>query len=211
MTHSSFVIVIILCLGPLLAFAQTNDGSTIPGDETIQNIAQSNTKPIDQKEKVKGKFKANWHLPYPNPYRAGIYSMVLPGAGQIYNKKYWKLPIVWGGFGALIYSVDYNKTQRDRFDEAYGASAVGLPNEFEGVLNTQALRNYRDKFSKQLQLTYIGFVALYVVTALDAYVDAHLKSFDIGDDLSLHLNPTITPEINTGRFSPGLGVVLRFE
>ncbi len=201
--------ILFLLLLPIFGWSQVS--SEIPTGTVNEDVPdiQGSAAPV-KKEKKKGQFKANWNQPYPNPYRAGIYSMVIPGAGQIYNKKYWKVPIVWGGFAGLIYSLDYNKSQRDRFDEAYGASVVGLPHEFEDVLSTQALKSYRDKFNKQLQLTYVGFVALYALTALDAYVDAHLKSFDISESLSLHVRPQFQVSSANAIPAPGLAVVIPF-
>lgn len=145
-----------------------------------------------KKPKQKGQFKTNWKLSYPNPYRAGVYSLILPSAGQFYNKRYWKMPIVWGGFYTLFYLVDYNKTNRDRFQTALGQRLLGVDDEFKDVIfNVEGLRRRRNYFDKNLQLTYIGFFGLYALTALDAYVDAHLKNFDIGDDLSFYITPDV--------------------
>ena len=153
--------------------------------------------------------KANWALPYPNPYRAGVYSLILPSAGQIYNKRYWKLPLVWGGFAGLVYAVRYNKREYNRFNEAYGAEIAGEPHEFELFnVTADALRRQRNSFDKNLQTSYVGFVAMYALTALDAYVDAHLKNFDISDDLSLNVSTT---EYNGWQreIQPALSLVLK--
>jgi len=168
--------------------------------------AQRNEPPVPREappqvktKKEKGRFKANWKLPYPNPYRAAVYSLALPSAGQFYNKRYWKAPIVWGGFVALVISVDFNKTQRERFETAYGLELAGKPHEFTGIVSgSEPLRRRRNLYDKNLQLTYIGFVGLYALTALDAYVDAHLKAFDIDDDLSLSIKPVFNGRNNSG-------------
>ncbi len=180
--------------------------ASIPAEKKAKKSKSKKAK--EPKEK---NFKKNWQLPYPNPYRAGIYSMMLPSAGQFYNRKYWKMPIVWGAFGGLIYAVDFNKKGRDRFNEAYGKSVKNLPHEFSDFpgITPEALRRQRNSYSKNLQLTYIGFVAMYALTAIDAYVDAHLKSFDISDDISLLVHPVVSPAPSTP-LSPGLGLSVHF-
>ncbi len=165
-------------------------------------IEHTDTIVVEKKVRQKGQFKAKWKLPYPNPYRAGIYSLAFPGAGQIYNKRYWKAPIVWGGFAALVYVADYNRDLRDRFKTAFGQRQAGEEDEFVNVIrDAETLRRLRNSAEKNLQTTYIGFVALYALNALDAYVDAHLKNFDIGDDLTLTVGPS--------KNSIGLAIALR--
>ena len=115
------------------------------------------------------------------------------------------MPFVVGGFAGLVYSVDFNKTNYNRLNIAYGASVKGQPHEFEGQ-TTDAIKRQRDLYNKNLQLTYVGFVGLYALTALDAYVDAHLKNFDISDDLSLNIT-TVTQGGFASSVSPGLGLV----
>ncbi len=174
--------------------------------QTTLSGGESNETVQVQPKKTKGYFKIAWRQPYPNPYRAGIYSLILPSAGQFYNRRYWKMPIVWGGFAALVVSVDYNKGFRDRFETAYGLSVVGLEHEFTGLIrDSETLRRYRNSHDKNLQLSYVGFFGLYALTALDAYVDAHLKNFDIDDNLSLSIRPVFNGVHQSG---VGLGLVL---
>ncbi|NND07667.1 MAG: hypothetical protein HKN87_14925 [Saprospiraceae bacterium] len=209
------VFIFLLLLLPVLAIGQQD---TIKTHETRESVGDVQV-PIPRKKAKRKKsktpkeknFKKNWALPYPNPYRAGIYSMILPSSGQIYNKRYWKVPIVWGAFGGLIYLVGFNKEERDRFDEAYGKSVRNLPHEFSDFpgITPDALRNQRNLAAKNLQLTYIGFVAMYALTALDAYVDAHLKSFDINDDISMQLKPVFL-DSPSAEIVAGLGLRLSF-
>ncbi len=190
-----FAIILLLglsCLTPVSA--QNTSG---PQSSPAQEI---------QSKKQKGYFKTAWRLPYPNPYRAGIYSLVIPGTGQLYNKRYWKAPIVWGGFAALVYAVDYNKMWRNRFETAYGLGLIGMEHEFTGVIrDNETLRRYRNSYDKNLQLSYVGFFGMYLLNALDAYVDAHLKAFDIDDDLSLSVRPVFN---GTHQSGIGLGIFL---
>ncbi|MCB0688628.1 MAG: hypothetical protein KDC53_18950 [Saprospiraceae bacterium] len=152
-----------------------------------------------QRQKNKEYIKIAWKQPYPNPYKAALSSMILPGVGQIYNKRYWKAPIVWGGFYGLVVAVKFNKDYRQRFETAYELQLADKPHEFTGIINdSETLRRYRNKYDKQLQTTYVGFVALYALNVIDAYVDAHLKNFDIGDDLGFSISPVSSSGIGLG-------------
>lgn len=212
-TMSRYIVLVLLLTAPMLAGAQQD---TIPAATGIQGTTSEKVTTTKRERRAKAKkskppkeknFKKNWALPYPNPYRAGIYSMILPSAGQFYNKRYWKVPIVWGAFGGLVYLVGFNKDQRDRFNDAYGKSVRNLQHEFSDFpgITADALRNQRNLAAKNLQLTYIGFVAMYALTALDAYVDAHLKSFDITDDISMQIKPVLLGGLNSD-LSAGLGL-----
>ncbi|MDH3245698.1 MAG: DUF5683 domain-containing protein, partial [Saprospiraceae bacterium] len=93
------ILMIALVTIPLMSIAQQRQVPAQSSDERIQQERD------EIREKQKGRFKANWKKPYPNPVRAGIYALALPGAGQIYNKRYWKLPLVWGAVGGVIYAI----------------------------------------------------------------------------------------------------------
>lgn len=212
-TMLRYIVLYIFLTASLSVGAQQD---TFPSEVGIQGTAleEISTSKKERGAKVKKKkppkeknFKKNWAIPYPNPYRAGIYSMILPSSGQFYNKRYWKLPIVWGAFGGLVYLVGFNKDQRDRFNDAYGKSVRNLEHEFTDFpgITSDALRNQRNLAAKNLQLTYIGFVAMYALTALDAYVDAHLKSFDISDDISMQIKPVLLGGSNSN-LSAGVGL-----
>jgi hypothetical protein len=189
-----------ICLFSLLYLA----GPTL-AQTTTTDQGSPNPELADQQKK-KGYFKIAWRQPYPNPYRAAIYSLVLPGSGQIYNKRYWKAPIVWGGFVALVKLVQINKAGKNRFGTAYGLRVAGLEDEFVGIIrDAETLRRIRNSYDKNLQLSYVGFFGMYAITALDAYVDGHLKSFDMNEDLSL----TIKPMLNANQNGIGIGLVLR--
>ena len=95
---------------------------------------------------------------------------------------------------------------RDQFSTAYGLAVVGLEHEFTGrIRDAETLRRFRNSYDKNLQLSYVGFFGMYAISALDAYVDGHLKSFDMNEDLSL----TIKPMLNGNQTGIGIGLVLR--
>lgn len=150
---------------------------------------------------------------YINPKKAAILSLALPGAGQAYNKRWWKLPLVYGAIGGMVYAIDFNQGLYRRFRDALKLELADQPHEFTGtgIGSANALRSLRDEYDRNTQLSYIGTVVLYGVIAVEAFVDAHLLDFDIDDDLSLHLQPTVQPvprELGLG--SAGVAIVVQF-
>lgn len=152
---------------------------------------------------------------YPNPKKAAIMSLVVPGAGQVYNKGIWyvKVPVIYGALGGIVYLIDFNQSRYRRFRDAYRLKLQDEPHEFTGTRldNTNTLRVLRDNYDKNTQLSYVGLVAVYALQSVEAFVNAHLNSFDINDDLSLQLQPNFDTDLITGQSAIGVGVVLRFE
>jgi hypothetical protein len=155
-------------------------------------------------------------LPFkPNPTRAVIYSAIFPGAGQIYNRKYWKLPLVYGGFMGFMYAVTWNNKNYQDYRQAYFDVMTDDPNGDPGSWHTSwqsfvpagrdvasyltdtnfqsRLKNGRDFYRRYRDLSIILTAAWYLICMADAYVDAQLFDFDISPDLSLHLEPVLTP------------------
>lgn len=155
-------------------------------------------------------FKRIWNAPYPSPGKAALLSAVIPGAGQAYNKDYWKIPVIYGLAGGLVYLLHDNRKNYIEFRDAYKAkvdqdtSTIDIyPN-----LSASSLENVRNFYDKNLQWTYIGLFALYVLNASEAFVDAHLVSFDVADDLSLHLSPSLQ-YLGSNKAYGGLSISLR--
>lgn len=146
-----------------------------------------------------------------SPKRAAIYSAVLPGLGQVYNKKYWKVPIVYAGFGGLGYGFfwnhgyfkDYRDALRLRYDDDPNTN-----DEFTQYSDADlvTLKNYYQRYR---DLCVIGMVALYTLQVLDATVDAHLYYFDVSDDLTMRLQPALysSPRGMAG----GIGIQIGFR
>ena len=147
---------------------------------------------------------------YPIPKKAALFSIV-PGGGQIYNKRWWKLPLVYGAFGGLIYSIDYNQGRYRRLRDALQLKRMDMDHEFTGtsIDSEQALLSLRDEFDKNTQLSYIGLVFVYLLQSMEAYVDAHLKNFDVSDDLSLQLKPQM--EVIPALGQPVMGIGLSID
>lgn len=194
-----------------LAWGQTTPSRTQPTpSERDPTISETVT------PKEKGRFKKNWKQPYPNPVRAGIYGLVIPGAGQFYNKRYWKVPLVWGAVGGVVYWADFSAKQYNRFNTAYGLRLASErtntepTDEFVGIAqSSDALKTVRDRHDKNRQTGIIAVIAVHALQALEAYVDAHLRNFDIDDDLSLQLRPVLDGSNHSGTYV-GIGLVASF-
>lgn len=162
----------------------------------------------------------------PSPKKAMIYSLIFPGLGQIYNRKYWKLPIVYGGFMGVAYAVswngglygDYKKAYKDIVLNPYGTNSwhnfVSNPNE---VLNNPSLlqqqkdrlKRQRDYFRRNRDLAIIVGVGLYVLCLIDAYVDASLYNFNVSPNLSMSATPTMWQD-NAYSSKPVIGLQCSF-
>lgn len=134
------------------------------------------------------------------PKKALLWS-IIPGGGQIYNRRWWKLPIVYGAFAGMIGVADFNQTNFNRFRNALEAECFGLEqppcepatHEFTGVFNVSSLRSLRDSYDRNRQLAYLGIFIVYVLQGVEAFADAHLRTFDIEDDLGLRIQPEFLP------------------
>ena len=185
--------------------------------------------PVDA-EKAFGKnvtaAKVGWSRFQPDPNRALWLSLVFPGAGQIYNRKYWKLPIIYGGFLGCTYAFLWNQQMYKDYSQAYldimdddpntdsyldmlppRYDITGREEQFKKIFKNKKnfYRRYRD-------LSAFCFVGVYLLSVVDAYVDAHLSEFDITPDLSLQLEPAVIRQ-QTGSCSShayGVGCALKF-
>ncbi|MBS1583759.1 MAG: hypothetical protein JST66_16290 [Bacteroidetes bacterium] len=126
------------------------------------------------------------------PARAAIYSAILPGAGQVYNRKYWKVPIVLAGLGTCYYFIQDNTKQYDRYKDAYLDVINGRADEFERRYSADQLRNVADTYHRWRDLSYVAISLVYVLNVVDASVDAYFVRFDVSEDLSLDLRPSLS-------------------
>lgn len=148
------------------------------------------------------------------PKKAALFSAVLPGAGQLYNRRYWKAPIVWGALGTSTYFIIDNHQQYNYWRAAYLDRLVD-PNVHLGteldIYSDDNLRTISDVYRRQRDFSYIITGILYTLQVIEASVDAHFLHFDDGNDLSLRVSPTFLQ--NTASFSttsPGLRLTLKF-
>lgn len=148
-------------------------------------------------------------------HRASVYSAILPGLGQAYNKKYWKLPVIYAGFGTLAYFGVMNTREYRKFREAFNYVNSGdtsfIDNDYAIKYGLNSLRQGRDYYRRNVELTYILGVALYLLNIVDAAVDAHLMYFDVSDDLSMQLQPVLLPPSPGAPINGGLSLTFRFK
>ena len=141
----------------------------------------------------------------PDPKRALWLSLVIPGAGQIYNKKYWKLPIIYGGFIGCTYALLWNQQMYKDYSQAYidimddvpntasylkmlplGYDITGKEEQFKNIF-----KHKKDFYRRYRDLSIFAFIGVYLISVIDAYVDAQLSTFDISKDLSMKVEPAV--------------------
>jgi hypothetical protein len=154
-----------------------------------------------------------------SPHKATIYSALLPGLGQIYNKKYWKLPILYGGIGVTVYAIGWNTGQYNDYKDAYVDFSKFVEYKYQpegGTIPEPTSKRYekldpdrdfsstsvsdddwykirfkngKDKYKRDRDMSYIILFGVYVLNIIDATVDAHFTNFNINDDLSMSVQP----------------------
>ena len=130
-----------------------------------------------------------------SPKKAAIYSAVIPGSGQIYTKKYWKVPIIYGGLVTSAYFVNDNNNQ---YNEYRDAALLSYETGEEQLGYTYSeLIILKDHYKRNREISYFSFVGVYILNIIDASVNAHLFHFDVSDDISLNIRPYSTFS-NTG-------------
>jgi len=141
----------------------------------------------------------------PDPGKATWAGIVFPGGGQIYNHKYWKLPIVYGGFLGCAYALNWNNQMYSDYSQAYldimdddpGTASYEdfLPPRYNVEANRDYLervfKNRKDNYRRQRDLSIFCFIGVYLISVIDAYVDAELSNFDISEDLSVQVRPSV--------------------
>ena len=178
-----------------LSFGQSDSTNTVISSEQVDSIQNLITTPTVKKKK--GNFVSRYFKKdYPSPRKAVILTAILPGLGQIYNKKHWyiKLPLIYGAFGGLIYGITDNRKRYLSLKREHRFIVDGLDcttSIYEGLVSAEVLKNARDQRWKWMQMSYIGIGLAYILTAAEAYSTAHLLSFDVSDDLSLQLKPSV--------------------
>lgn len=159
------------------------------------------------------KKKRDWATWRPDTKRAMWLALVLPGAGQIYNRKYWKLPIIYGGFVGCAYAITWNNQMYHDYSQAYMDIMDDDPNtqSYNQFLHLGAtidasnierykeiFRKRKDKYRRWRDMGTFVMIGIYAFSVIDAYVDASLSEFDISDDLTLRVEPTM---LNDNRYN----------
>ncbi len=146
-----------------------------------------------------------------SPRLATWMSVIVPGAGQFYNKKYWKIPIIYAAGGALVYSTLQNSNGYHSFLNAYNHLYENPDSPMEGYedYSLEQLKSVKDQYRRYRDLSVIGLVLLYTMNIVDATVDGYFFDYDVGDDLSLRIEPSIMNtyyHANTFRASQQFGL-----
>ena len=128
--------------------------------------------------------------------KASILSAIIPGAGQVYNKKYWKVPIIYATLASSIYFVQDNQSNLDKYKNAYISRSNGENDAYSDVYNDSQLLTIVNYYERNRDVSYIVTAAIYLLNIVDASVDAHLFDFDISDDLSINCSPKLINTIN---------------
>ena len=215
--------------GILTASAQKDSISTAwpkrvvetPPDKAVETLIDSVSQILPKADSVAAVDmrkieKRDWATWTPDPNRALWLALVIPGGGQIYNRKYWKLPIIYGGMMGCIYALTWNNMMYRDYSQAYLDIMDSDPttqsyNKFLhlGATITQAneerykklFKSRKDKYRRWRDMSMFCLIGVYALSVIDAYVDAELSEFDISKDLSLKVAPTVIPGGST--FSSG--------
>lgn len=152
--------------------------------------------------------------------KATTLSTICPGAGQIFNKSYWRVPIVIGGMASTIYTIDWNNRGYKRFKTAYALCVDykknpekypnGSPDEFRGAYSDTFLKNLKDSYRRNRDLCILLTAGVYILQIIDAHVDAHLQDYDISDDLSMNFEPYVDCSAVESKPVFGLNLNLNF-
>lgn len=149
-----------------------------------------------------------------SPARAALFSAVLPGLGQAYNGKYWKVPIVYAGMGTSVFFILDNRKNYRHYRDNYLAEVDTDPNTnstLDSNFTSEFLREQADQYRQWMELSYVVLAGFYILNIVDASVDAHLSTFDVSDDLSLRVAPSMFPAMGTDRMYMGFSLQLNFK
>lgn len=162
----------------------------------------------------------------PDPNRAMWLSLLFPGLGQVYNRRYWKLPIVVGGFVGLGYATTWNNRMYTDYTKAYRDAMDNDPStksymdfypptykeeDIDMAWLKRALKSKKDYYRRNKELCVISMVGMYLLCVVDAYVDASLMNFDISEDLSMQVKPAVLDSRFTEKKLPAMGVQCAFS
>lgn len=193
-----------------------NTSAQVAPDSTTQNVVASDTilAVIDPLPKTatdstpvaplkQQKFE-------PKPKKAGMYSAILPGSGQFYNRQYWKVPAIYVGVAAAGYFINFNLTNYQKYRKAYYSRIDNDPTTTDPDADTKKyttenLKQLQDQYRKWLDMTVLFTALGYTVQVIDAIASAHLRNFDISRDISLRIQPVAYPNF------VGIGLAANFK
>jgi hypothetical protein len=212
-----FLFVAVVFVMPVLVVAQRKDSLAVKDSLVVKDSTGAITPLTKIKADTSAAKKDSAHKRVFSPRKAAIYSAILPGAGQFYNKKYWKMPIAWVAVGIPIYQFIDNKKWYDRAKyallliannttdlDSLGKVHPNLQYFVQNKAQTTVL-NFRNDVRKNMDYSILFTLLMWGLNVLDATVDAHLKGFNVSDDLTLYLKPALLPG-NAAGFSLVLNI-----
>lgn len=210
MKKIAYIILSALMLMPVAIDAQEDSARIIiPTEDTIkveETLTHEDSMQLTVTTDSLKKHKRDWATWRPDPKRALWLALVLPGAGQIYNRKYWKLPIFYGGMVGCVYAITWNNQMYHDYSQAYMDIMDNDPNtqsyneflhlgatinESNKTRYQELFRKRKDRYRRWRDLASFAMIGVYALSVIDAYVDASLSDFDISEDLSLHIEPAV--------------------
>ncbi|MBK8966128.1 MAG: DUF5683 domain-containing protein [Saprospiraceae bacterium] len=210
------LIVLLSFFSASLGRAQQPDSLSVPVDTLASPVVDTPAVEPDTAAGARkpGFIRRIFTKDYPNPKTAVLLSLALPGAGQAYNKRWWKLPIVYGVLGGITYFEIDNIREYKRLRDNYKWVVDGDPNTNPteapyNQLDATSLKQYRDQWRRYVEQTSLFLGLAYILTATEAFVDAHLGRFDVSDDLSFRVQPRFQAS-PAGQPVLGIGLTLQF-
>ncbi|UYZ63380.1 DUF5683 domain-containing protein [Hymenobacter weizhouensis] len=197
---------VLLAVLPLARFAHAQIVTTGPDSARVAPAQDARTDSLRRTERLLG-FRVT------RPQKAAILAAAVPGAGQLYNRRYWKLPLVYGALGGTGYGLYFYQIRYKEYVRGKQARENGQPDPGPRSSQETSVQNVQNGivFYRRKRDTFIAYTALaYTLTILDALVDAHLRDFDVSEDLSLRIDPTLLPPAG-GSVRPQAGVALTLQ
>lgn len=205
------------CTGISVCSAQETTSVTASEQVVTDTLSKKQQRKAARKQR-KDSIRLNREINPLAPAKAAFYSAILPGLGQIYNRSYWKVPLVYGAIGTGMYFYINNTNEYNRYRDAYKSRLAGFQNdEFYDINNSgiipgspdvsdEALRNAQEFYQRNRDLSLLITVGLYALNIIDANVEAHLKQYNVNEDLSF--KPYIEQDQTT--FNTNFGLTLNF-
>lgn len=184
------LLLILLLLVSLQGFTQTVQDSVLVVQDTV--------------------FQPSYTIDALAPSKAAFYSAVIPGLGQVYNKHYWKVPIVYGSMALSLYYYSFNQTEYHRFRDAYKNKLAGRPitGKLAGITDNERLLSGQKFHQRNRDLSLLITVGIYILNIVDANVSAHLKQFNVNENLTL--TPQLLQNDLNYKYNMGMGLSYRF-
>ncbi|MBQ8487070.1 MAG: hypothetical protein IJ533_05425 [Prevotella sp.] len=233
----AIVIAVLMLIGGLSSFAQSAtdvDSTFVVSSDSVllqQLMAADTVAMNDTTSQILNALtqesptpkKRDWATWKPNPQRALWLALVFPGGGQIYNRKYWKLPLVYGGFMGCIYALSWNNMMYKDYSQAYldimdddpGTASYNTFMHLGRTIDSSNIERYKtifksrkDKYRRWRDMSMFVMIGVYALSVIDAYVDAELSVFDISKDLSLKVQPAVmgNPTVENPIYASSIGV-----